>query len=71
MAINSFLLSNLVKILVAMQKMGQPRPVCDSQIAATALANNMILVARNTRDFLPIQKISLLKLENWFEPEIL
>lgn len=55
------------EILAAMQKVGQPRPVCDSQIAATALANSMILVTRNTKDFQPLQKISLLKLENWFE----
>lgn len=55
------------EILATMQKIGQPRPVCDSQIAATALANNMILVTRNTKDFQPLQKISLLKLENWFE----
>lgn len=55
------------EILATMQKVGQPRPVCDSQIAATALANNMILVTRNTKDFQPLQKISLLKLENWFE----
>lgn len=55
------------EILATMQKFGQPRPVCDSQIAATALANNMILVTRNTKDFQPIQKISLLKVENWFE----
>lgn len=55
------------EILAAMQKIGQPRPVCDSQIAATALANSMILVTRNTKDFQPLQKISLLKLENWFE----
>ena len=55
------------EILATMQKVGQPRPVCDSQIAATALAKNMILVTRNTKDFQPLQKISLLKLENWFE----
>lgn len=55
------------EILATMQKAGQPRPVCDSQIAATALANSMILVTRNTKDFQPLQKISLLKLENWFE----
>lgn len=55
------------EILAAMQKVGQPRPVCDSQIAATALANSMILVTRNTKGFQPLQKISLLKLENWFE----
>jgi len=39
----------------------------DSQIASIALSNNMILVTRNTKHFEPIQKISPLMLENWFE----
>ncbi len=46
---------------------GLPRPICDSQIAATALANDLILVTRNTKDFEPIAKITSLKIENWFE----
>lgn len=54
-------------IIAKSQKLGSPRPICDSQIAATALANNMILVTRNIRDFSPLQKICLLKLENWFD----
>lgn len=37
------------------------------KIAATALANDLILVTRNTKDFEPIAKITPLKLENWFE----
>jgi len=55
------------EVFAALQKKGMPRPICDTQIAATALANNMILVTRNIKDFAPIQKISMLKLENWFE----
>ncbi len=35
----------------------------DSQIASIALANNLILVTRNIKDFENIKK---LKLENWF-----
>lgn len=55
------------EILAEAQKAGKPRPICDTQIAATALANNMILVTRNVRDFSPMQKSTLLKVENWFE----
>lgn len=39
----------------------------DSQIASIAVSNNMILVTRNTKHFEPIQKVSPLMLENWFE----
>ena len=55
------------EVVAKCNKAGQPRPICDSQIAATALANDLILVTRNTKDFEPIAKISPLKLENWFE----
>lgn len=36
----------------------------DSQIAATAIAHNMILVTRNVEDFTSITE---LKIENWFD----
>lgn len=55
------------EVVAKCNKAGQPRPICDSQIAATALANDLILVTRNTKDFEPIAKITPLKLENWFE----
>ena len=48
------------------QKLGNIRPVCDTQIAATALANNLILANRNEKDFMPMQDVSSLKIENWF-----
>lgn len=35
----------------------------DSQIAAIALENNLILVTRNIKDFMNIEKI---RVENWF-----
>jgi len=39
----------------------------DLQIASIAIANNMILVTRNTKDFSQISSISNLMLENWWE----
>ena len=39
----------------------------DSQIASIAVSNCMVLVSRNIKHFEPIQKVSPLMLENWFE----
>jgi tRNA(fMet)-specific endonuclease VapC len=39
----------------------------NTQIASIAVSNNMILVTRNTKHFEPIQKVSPLMLENWFD----
>lgn len=50
-----------------MKENGTPIPYKDSQIAATALANNLILVTRNTKDFEPICREFPLHVENWFE----
>ena len=49
------------------EKIGKPVPYSDSQIAAIALANHMVLVTRNTKHFAAIQEVSELKVENWFE----
>ena len=46
---------------------GTPTPQFDLLIAATAIANNLILVTRNTQDFEVIAKVSNLMMENWFE----
>ena len=43
-----------------------PVPYKDAQIAATAMANNLILVTRNTNDFEPICREFPLHVENWF-----
>ena len=45
------------------KKNGVQPPIHDLQIAATAIANNMILVTRNTKDF---ENIPGIMLENWF-----
>lgn len=54
-------------IYARMMKNGTPVSPFDMQIAATALANNMILVTRNVKDFAPIQAEYSLCVENWFE----
>lgn len=54
-------------IFAKMRKNGTPVSQLDSQIAATALANNMIVVTRNTKDFEPIQQEYSLCVENWFD----
>jgi tRNA(fMet)-specific endonuclease VapC len=48
-----------------LEKEGITVPFADSQIAATALANNMILVTRNEGDFLVFKDLYK---ENWFNP---
>ncbi|MEI6385492.1 MAG: type II toxin-antitoxin system VapC family toxin [Spirochaetota bacterium] len=42
---------------------GHPSPFVDAQIAAIALADNVILVTRNTPDFSSYRSLML---ENWF-----
>ena len=51
-----------------LEKLGRPTQKEDSQIAAIALANHMVLVTRNTKHFTAIQEVSDLQVENWFEP---
>ncbi len=46
---------------------GTPVEFDDTQIASIAVSNGMILVTRNTKHFEPIQEISTLMVENWFE----
>ena len=50
-----------------LKKAGKPTQKSDSLIASIALANHMILVTRNTKHFAPIQGVSELQAENWFE----
>ena len=56
--------SDLVERL---EEKGTLAPKFDTLIAATAIADNLILVTRNTADFKAISEVSPLMLENWFE----
>ena len=49
------------------KKAGTPAPFYDSQIAATAIANNMILITHNTEDFAALAENSMLQMEDWWE----
>ena len=50
-----------------LESIGILPPEFDLQIASIAIANNMILVTRNTKDFAQISSVSNLMLENWWE----
>ena len=50
-----------------LESIGKLPPEFDLQIASIAIANNMILVTRNTKDFAQIFSVSNLMLENWWE----
>lgn len=49
-----------------LERIGKPAQELDLQIASCAIANNLILVTRNTKDFEGIQGVSNLMMENWF-----
>ena len=44
---------------------GCPTPILDTQIASIAIANNMILVTANEKDFEIFKKRCSLMMENW------
>lgn len=54
-------------IYARMQKNGTHISMLDMQIAATAIANNLIVVTRNKKHFESIQREFSLMVENWFE----
>lgn len=45
---------------------GETLPYADTQIAATAIANGMVLVTHNTQDFSQATERSFLRVEDWF-----
>ncbi len=54
------------KALGTMKKQGQPLPCTDTQIASTAIANGMVLVTHNVKDFSELSERSFLRVEDWF-----
>ena len=48
------------------EQAGKKIPYNDSQIAATAISNGMVLVTHNTEDFSYMTEKTFLKLEDWF-----
>ena len=48
------------------EKKGKTLPSYDSQIAATAISNGMVLVTHNVQDFEPMKEKSFLRVEDWF-----
>ena len=57
------------KLLGTSAASGKPLPYCDTQIAATAIANGMVLVTHNTTDFAEAAERSFLRMEDWFSAE--
>lgn len=53
-------------IVSRLKEKGTPAPKIDLMIASTAIANGLILVTRNIKEFEPIAEVSTLLLENWF-----
>ena len=48
------------------EKTGKSLPCYDSQIAATAVSNGMVLVTHNLDDFTSIKEKTFLRVEDWF-----
>lgn len=55
------------EIQASCKKQGKTLQKNDSQIAATAIANGMVLVTHNTADYTPIAEVSSLRYEDWWE----
>ena len=60
----SWILSDIRQRL---ESKGKRAPLADAMIAATAIADNLILVTRNVKDFESIREVSSLMIENWCE----
>ena len=54
------------EIQATAEKDGKKVPFYDSQIAATAISNGMVLVTHNTSDFEQFKEKTFLRLEDWF-----
>jgi predicted nucleic acid-binding protein len=63
---DSFAATICGNLLAKAEKDGKTLPFMDCQIAATAIANGMVLVTRNVSDFDEAVENSFLRVENWF-----
>ena len=54
------------KIQADAEKDGKSLPCYDSQIAATAISNGMVLVTHNVQDSEPMKEKNFLRVEDWF-----
>ena len=54
------------EIQASCEKQGKTLQKNDSQIAATAIANGMVLITHNTEDFTPIAEVSSLRFGDWW-----
>ena len=57
------------QLLGKCSKEGKSLPYSDTQIAATAIANGMVLVTHNATDFAEAAERSFLRTEDWFSAE--
>lgn len=64
---NSFAAKICGEIRARCKEAGTPAPFYDSQIAATAIANNMILITHNIEDYAALAENSMLQMEDWWE----
>lgn len=55
------------ELMAQAENSGLVLPYYDMQIAANAIASNMILITKNLSDFEKIKQFSNLTTENWFE----
>lgn len=66
---NDFAAGICGQLLGKCSKEGKTLPYCDTQIAATAIANGMVLVTHNATDFAEAVERSFLRVEDWFSAE--
>lgn len=64
---DDFAASIYSELVARLKEKGKTPQKMDTMIAATAIANNLILVTRNVKDFQEIQDVSNIMIENWFE----
>lgn len=63
---DSFAASICSRIRSKCEKQGKTLPYSDSQIAATAIANGMVLITHNVDDYKAFQENTMLKVEDWW-----